>query len=168
MNIRTFLSVGLLTLFFGFGAIAQDEEVTTEDLYQYALLNTTVDQMKAEISNVINEMIKNQEGIDGKRYKELAGAYGDEAKLAEVGAKDFEIQFIELLEKEKSERIDAIKEVNQILATKMMGDRGKKYKAVKAALSSDEAIKAQYATILANIENATKTEEAAEEPTASN
>ncbi|MCX2744086.1 hypothetical protein OO013_09430 [Mangrovivirga sp. M17] len=167
MNLRTFLSVGMLMLFFSFGAVAQDDEVTTEDLYQYALLNVTVDQMKAEISDVINDMIKNQEGIDGKRYKELAGAYGDDAKLAEIGAKDFEIKFIEVIEKEKSDRIDAIKTVNQILATKMMGDRGKKYKAVKAAVKSDDAVKAEYEAIFANIQNAQNTEEAAE-PTSSN
>lgn len=123
---------------------ADDDKITDEELWRYALLNEVIEQMKADISNVVNQMIEKQEGIDGKRYVELAKAGGDEAKLKEMGAKDFEIQFMQLVEEEKNERIEAIKTVNQELATKMVGDKGRTYKAIKAALKSDAALKARY------------------------
>ncbi len=127
------------------------DEITDEQLWKYALLNEVIDQMKADISTEINGMIANQEGIDGKRYVELSKAGGDEAKLAELGATDFEKQFLDLVEKEKEDRIEAIKTVNQELATKMVGDKGKTYKAIKAALASDSELKARYDEIAAKI-----------------
>ncbi|MEQ9307068.1 MAG: hypothetical protein RJQ14_24350 [Marinoscillum sp.] len=138
----------------GFASQAQD--ITDEQLYKYALLNTVVSEMKSEISSVVNDMIKNQEGIDGKRYTELAKAKGDESKYAELGANDFEKQFMELVEKEKTDRIDDIKTVNQILATKMLGDGGKVYKAIKSALSSNPDVKARYDEIKSELEMATE------------
>jgi len=131
--------------------VQAQEEITDEDLYRYALMQQVIEEMKSEISTEVNNMIKQQEGIDGNRYVELSKAGGDEAKLKEMGAKDFEIQFINLVEEEKEERIEAIKEVNKLLATKMLGDRGKKYKSIKSALSSDDAVKSRYKTIEAGI-----------------
>lgn len=125
---------------------ASAQEITDEQLYRYALLDEVIDEMKAEISSVVNEMIKNQEGIDGKRYTELVKSGGE-------GASDFEKQFLELVEKEKNERIDAIKEVNRILATKMLGDGGKIYKQIKGALKSDESVKTRYQTIVENLKD---------------
>ena len=141
----------LMTLF-GVARADENEEITDEALWKYALLNEVIEQMKKDISNVVNEMIANQEGIDGKRYVELAKAGGDEAKLAELEATDFEKKFLELVEKEKTERIEAIKTVNQELATKMVGDNGKTYKAIKAALDSDAGLKARYDEIVAEIQ----------------
>lgn len=139
----------LFTLLFvsilAFGT-ASAQEITDEQLYKYALLNEVIDQMKSEISSVVNDMIKNQDGIDGKRYTELAKSGGE-------GANDFEKQFMDLVEKEKNERIDAIKEVNQILATKMLGDGGKVYKQIKAALGSDEAVKTRYEAIVEGMQS---------------
>lgn len=133
-----------LVLFLGFTSFAQAQDITDEQLYKYALLETVVDEMKAEISSVVNDMIKNQEGIDGKRYVELSKAKGDEAKLAELDANEFEKKFLSLVEDEKNERIEALKSVNTTLATKMLGDGGKVYKSIKAALSSDADLKARY------------------------
>lgn len=129
----------LFVSFLALGTVSA-QEITDEQLYKYALLNEVIDQMKAEVSTAVNDLIKNQEGIDGKRYTELAKSGGE-------GANDFEKQFLELVEKEKDERIDAIKEVNQILATKMLGDGGKVYKQIKEALQSDESVKSRYETI---------------------
>ncbi len=148
----------LVALFFTvcvlFTGVRADDgsEITDEDLWKYALLNEVVDQMKKDISTAINDMIANQEGIDGKRYVELSKAKGDEGKLAELEATDFEKQFLQLVDDEKAKRIDAIKTVNQELATKMVGDKGKTYKAIKSALSSDEEVKARYDGILQKIQ----------------
>ena len=149
-SVRNLLVVSMF-LVGSFSAFAQ-EEISDEDLYKYALLEQVVDYMKKDISKAINGMIKNQEGIDGKRYKELAGAKGDEAKLAEMNATDFEKQFLTLVDEEKAKRIDAIKVVNQELATKMVGDRGTLYKSIKDALKADADLKARYDAIKANLQ----------------
>ncbi|MEJ2004270.1 MAG: hypothetical protein P8X57_04740 [Cyclobacteriaceae bacterium] len=69
------------------GNVLKAQEISNENLRRYAMMMETVDAMKAEISSLTNEMIKNQEGMDGKRYLELAKAGGDAAKLEEMGAK---------------------------------------------------------------------------------
>jgi hypothetical protein len=129
---------------------AQDE-IADIDLRKYAILNQAVDFMKKDISVELNKMIKAQEGMTGQRYKELAATKGDEAKMAELGAKDFEKQFIDLANKMKEERIASIKIVNSELATKMVGNKGKLYKKIKADLKTDEALKARYTAILSEV-----------------
>ena len=132
----------------------EGQEITDEDLWKYALLNEVIDQMKKDISTAVNEMIANQDGIDGKRYVELAKTKGDEAKLTELGATDLEKQFLQLVDEEKEKRIDAIKTVNQELATKMVGDGGRTYKAIKAALEEDASLQSRYDAILAKVQMA--------------
>lgn len=127
------------------GVNAQDSEITDETLYNYALLMQVVDQMKAEISTAVQTRIDAQDGFTGKRYSELASAGGDAAKLKAKGANDFEVKFMAILVEEQDERKAAIKEVLNILAQKMVGVAN--YKAVKSALSSDDAVKARYEAI---------------------
>lgn len=141
-----YLFAALLLLFVGNAAVAQ-EEISDEDLRRYALMMEVVDAMKAEISDLTNEMIRNQEGMDGKRYMELSKANGDAAKLDAMGAKDYEKKFMEVVTQMQEERKEAISEVVQILATKMLPDGGKTYKAIKSGLSSDDALKARYEKI---------------------
>jgi hypothetical protein len=141
----------VLGMILSLGAMAQDEEITDEQLRRYALLQEVVDIMKKEISVELNEMIKAQEGMTGARYKELAATKGDEAKMAKISAKDFEKQFFQITEDMKNDRIEAIKTVNQELATKMLGDRGKVYKRIGDALESDAALETRYEAIVAEI-----------------
>lgn len=144
MGKARFLFAIMILLGFGSIAQAQDEQVTDENLRRYALLMETVEAMKSDISTTLNSMIKNQEGMTGKRFSELSKGEGE-------AATEFEQKFMDTIEEMKSERIDAIKEVNQILATKMLPDGGKAYKAIKAAISTDDSVKAKYEAILANI-----------------
>ncbi len=125
-------------------AQAQEEEISDENLRRYALLMETVDAMKAEISTTLNGMIKKQEGMTGKRFSELNKGEGEPAT-------EFEQKFMDTINEMKSERIDAIKQVNQILATKMLPNGGKTFKAIKVALASDEEVKGRYEAILAKI-----------------
>lgn len=137
---------------FSTSAFAQDgEEITDNDLWKYALLQEVVEQMKKDISVELNSLIKSQEGMTGKRYKELASTKGDEAKLAEIEAQDWEVKFLEMTNQLKDDRTAAIKTVNQELATKMVGDNGKTYKAIKSALKSDDALKTKYSEIVSAI-----------------
>lgn len=131
--------------------VKAQEEISDQDLYRFALMQQVVDEMKSEISNEVNTMIKQQEGIDGNRYVELTKGGTDEADLKAAGAKDFEIQFVQLVEEEKEERIDAIKSVTKILATKMLSGRGKTYKAIKQALASNSDVKSRYQAIASDL-----------------
>jgi len=133
-----------------FAVIAQDE-VSDKELIRYAVMQEAVNYMKKDISVEINNMIKAQEGMTGKRYQELSKTKGDEEKLAFIEAKEWEIKFLEQTNKFKSERIDAIKLVNTELATKMVGNKGKTYKSIKEALKEDEALKTRYEAILSSI-----------------
>ncbi len=135
------------------GVWAQENDIDEEDLRKYAILNEVITLMKKDLSAEVNSMIKKQDGMTGKRYKELAATKGDEAKLAEVEANDVEIQFLQLVDKLKAERTSAIKSVNQELATKMIGDRGKTYKSIQAELKTNEELKAQYDKIVASLQN---------------
>jgi len=149
--LNAFWTLIMLGLILATPAIAQVDEITDKDLRKYALMSEVIDLMKKDISIELNAMIKNQEGMSGARYKELAATKGDEAKLAAVGAKDFEKQFIGLVDDLKDKRTVAIKSVNQELATKMVGNKGKTYKAIKAALKEDADIKSRYDQILASV-----------------
>ena len=145
-----FLVFGML-IFGGNVAFAQDE-ITDDDLRKYAILSEAIDYMKKDISIELNKMIKAQEGMTGQRYKELASAKGDEAKLDAMEAKDYEKQFIALVDELMEDRKEAIKAVNSDLATKMVGDKGKIYLQIKADLETDEALKARYEAILAQFQ----------------
>lgn len=134
---------------------AQDDEaVSDENLYRYALMMEVVESMKKEISAKTNEMIKNQEGMTGQRYLELAKTGGDEAKLEAAEAKDFEKKFLELVTNMQDEHKEAISDVLNTLANKMINGGAKSYKAIRDALASDEAVKARYEAIQQQIASA--------------
>jgi len=136
-----------LFMVFSAGVVnAQEEDyLTDENLRRYAIMMEAVDAMKAEISVSLNDMIKNQEGIDGNRYKELKSGSGEPAK-------EFETKFMSALDEMIETRKEAIGDVVNILATKMLPDGGKAYKAIKTALASDADVKSRYEAILAQIQ----------------
>ena len=144
-KIAVFCMVTLLS----FSAMAQDE-ITDNELMRYAMMQEVVNYMKKDISVEINSMIKSQEGMTGKRYQELSKTKGDEQKLADLEAKEWELKFLEQTDKFKADRIAAIKSVNSDLATKMVGNKGKTYKSIKEGLKEDESLKARYDVILAS------------------
>ena len=140
----------MISVLAGNFVLAQDE-IADSDLRKYAVLSQSIELMKKDVSIELNKMIKAQEGMTGQRYKELAATKGDEAKLAAIDAKDYEKQFIELVDKLKEERKASMKQVNTELATKMVGNKGKTYKKIKAQLKTDEALNARYEVILAQV-----------------
>ena len=76
--------------------------------------------------------------------------------MKEINAQEFEIKFFQLTEEMKNDRIEAIKLVNQELATKMIGGRGKVHKAIREALEKDAELKARYEAILADVKDPNK------------
>ena len=87
---RVFVGLLMASLFFAATNVNAQEEITDDQLKKYALMEQVIDLMKKDISVEVNKLIKAQEGMTGQRYKELAKTKGDEAKLAEVGAKDYD------------------------------------------------------------------------------
>ncbi len=127
------------------------EEISDESLYRYAMLQEVILIMKKDISTEINQMIKNQDGMTGKRYKELSAAKGDEVKLSTIEAKEWEVKFLEQTNNFKETRITSIKTVNTELAIKMVGNSGKTYKEIKSQLKENEELKARYDAIVASL-----------------
>jgi len=136
------LALAALVFLNSTAVMAQDSEITDKDLYNYALMMQVIEQMKAEVSPAIQSLIEDQEGFTTNRYEELKSAGDNEAKLKEMGANDFEVQFMGLIIKEKDKRIDAIKEALNLLAKSMVGV--KNYKTIKSTLSVDPDLKAKY------------------------
>jgi hypothetical protein len=149
-GIKVLLLTAIMSVLAGSMVMAQDE-ITDGDLRKFAVMSQSIEYMKKDISIELNKMIKAQEGMTGQRYKELAATKGDEAKLANIEAKDFEKQFLGLVTKLKDDRTASIKKVNSDLATKMVGNKGKTYKKIKADLKTDEALNARYQVILAQV-----------------
>ena len=153
---KRILKIALAVFLLGFvsaSGFAQDaQEISDEQLRKYAILQEVVNLMKKDISKEINGLIKAQEGMTGKRYKELSGAKGDADALASIEAKDWEIKFMEQTNKIKDDRTTSIKTVNSELATKMVGDRGKTYKAIRELLKSDADLKSRYDAIYAGLQ----------------
>lgn len=145
MRKLSMLFVALFTVLSA-NVMAQDEDyITEENLRRYALMNEVIDAMKSEINAATNDMISNQDGITGSRFLEVSKGNGDPAT-------EFETKFVEKVNEMRNDRIEALKEVNQILATKMLPNGGKAYKAIKTAISSDPEVKAQYEAILVQIQ----------------
>jgi len=149
-GIKVLFLTAIMSVIAGNMVMAQDE-ITDGDLRKFAVMAQSIEYMKKDISVELNKMIKAQEGMTGQRYKELAATKGDEAKLAAIEAKDFEKQFLALVTKLMEDRKASIKSVNSELATKMVGNKGKIYKSIKANIKTDEALKARYEVILAQV-----------------
>ncbi|MCC5932198.1 MAG: hypothetical protein JJU28_23330 [Cyclobacteriaceae bacterium] len=149
---RGFLAVVLMTgLGFSVVHAQDDEQITDQELYRYALMNEVIQQMMADVSTEINDMIRKQEGMTGQRFNELNATGGDDGKLNAIEATDFEKKFLQLVIAEKEKRTEAIKEVNKELATKMVGQRGLTYKKIRAELAKDPELKSRYDAIEAQI-----------------
>ena len=146
-EIKMLILMIVISMVAGNVVMAQDE-ITDSELRKYAIMNQAIEYMKKDISIELNKMIKAQEGMTGQRYKELAATKGDESKLAAIDAKDYEKQFIALTNKMKEDRTNSIKKVNSDLATKMVGNKGKIYKKIKADLKTNETLKTRYEIIL--------------------
>ena len=135
----------LLIMVFGFGMAFAQDEITDEDLKAYAIANAAVNSITSSISPMVNDLITKQEGMTGQRFKELQDSKGDADKLAAVEAKDWEIQFLEMVNNEIEERKEAAKEIVNLMAKYAMG--ASTYKAIKSGLSSDPTLQARYSEI---------------------
>jgi len=137
---KGFFAVLLLT----FGTILSvqaQEEYTDNDIKNFAILELAKTSITSTISPMVNALIEKQEGMTGQRFQELKGTKGDAAKLTAIEAKDWEIQFLDLVNKQIDKKIKAAGSVVKLLAGNALG--AKTYKAIKAASKADLAVKAK-------------------------
>ncbi|UXX78634.1 hypothetical protein N7E81_14830 [Reichenbachiella carrageenanivorans] len=139
--------------------MAQDGEVTSEELTLYAQVTAKIDTLKSNMKAQISEAVKSNELMDGGRmYNELNKAKGDETKIAESGATEEQIAAYAQIQKS----IEAFKAEFKEQYTGVVKDEigAGTYNKVKKALKADAAVKAQYDEIVASM--ATASEEATE------
>jgi len=129
----------------GIDVMAQD--VTDEDVKNYAVIELAKNSIVAGISPMVNDLISKQEGMTGQRFTELQATKGDAAKLEAIKALEWETKFLDMVNEQIEKRKDAAKEVVNLLANNAMG--AAKYKETKAALSSNADLKAKYDGYLA-------------------
>jgi len=142
------LALGLLIAVGFTSANAQD--VTEQDLRNYAIIELAKNSIVDGISPMVNDLIEKQEGMTGQRFQELQGTNGDKAKLAAIEAQDWEIQFLNLVNKQIDKKKEAATDVVKLLAANAMGAAA--YKATKAAISSNPDMKAKYEGYLASLQ----------------
>lgn len=131
-------------LFFGIitaGTVRAQEAYNDQDLKTYAIIELAKTSITSTISPMVNGLIDKQEGMDGNRFRKLKDTKGDAAKLKAVEAKDWEIQFLDLVNKQIDKKKKAAGNVVKLLAGNALG--AKKYKAIKAAIKTDPAVKAK-------------------------
>jgi len=127
------LALGLV-LAVGFtNANAQD--VTDEDLKNYAIIELAKTSITSGISPMVNDMIEKQEGMTGQRFQELQKTKGE-------GAEEWEQKFMEVVNKQIDKKKKAATDVVKLLASNAMG--AATYKATKTAISSDADMKAKF------------------------
>ena len=127
------LALGLL-LAVGFTSVnAQD--VTDKDVKNYAIIELAKISIVSGISPMVNDLIKKQEGMTGQRYQQLKKGEGD-------AAEEWETQFVAVVQKQIDKKKKAATDVVKLLAANAMG--AATYKATKAAIKADPAMKATF------------------------
>lgn len=84
---RLFVLAFLISGFINFNSFAQEatEEVTEEEILKFATMEESVANFLAEKQEELVEMIKGDSTLGGAgRYNEIKGAWGNDAKLAEI------------------------------------------------------------------------------------
>ncbi len=133
-----------------FIAFAQEEEVTDEELKNYAIVMDSVENMKANLIEMISDLVKNNDVVTGNRYNELSKIINDEEKLATADATAEEIKAIKAILASRDEETQKINETFQTLVKDYIG--AKSYNKIRKALQTDAVVKAKYESILAEIQ----------------
>lgn len=134
------LALGLLLAVGITSANAQD--VTDEDIKNYAIIDLAKNSIVSGISPMVNDLIERQEGMTGQRFQQLQKGEGD-------AAEDWETQFIAVVDKQIDKKKKAATEVVKLLASNAMG--AATYKATKAAIKSDPVMKAKFDGYVASL-----------------
>jgi hypothetical protein len=131
--------VRVLALMLFFTAVANStvfaqDEVTDEKLYKFAIIEETKALFADELSAQITEYVEQQDPAIKNRYNELAGG--------ETPANDAEKQFIETVNKLKTERTEEYSDAYKSLVKRLLG--ASDYKEVKTSIASDARVRARF------------------------
>ena len=142
------LMMGLIAFAGLNNSIAQDVEITDEELKIYAVGMNKIDSIKGAESDQYKNLIKSNEVLKG-RYNKVKKAYGDEAKLAEIEATPEEIAAYEGLQQTYA---DMKKRLNEMVPEIIKSDIGAAvYNKVRKGLKTDADLKARYDEVKTSI-----------------
>ncbi|MEC7755376.1 MULTISPECIES: hypothetical protein [Roseivirga] len=127
--------------FVSVASMAQDE-LTDQDYKDYAVILLAQKAITDKISPMVNDLIARQEGMTGQRFQELRSKQGEPAK-------DWEKQFLNLVNKEIKEKQQAATSVVTTLAKHSLG--ASKYNAVKKAYAQGGDAKAKVDAFMADL-----------------
>lgn len=132
---------------------AQDATIKDEDLRKYAIVMDSIDAMKTTIQKEYNALIQGEELMaGGRRFVEIQSAAGDSVKLNELAVTDEEKMVYNNIQAKYEELTAEFKENYTTLIKDELG--GTLYNNITKALRSDEAVKARYEEILAEVKQA--------------
>ena len=145
-----------LLLFTNLQAFAQEEEekeesgVTEEELMAFAVMEDSVNVVKAQKTEAFNTLLKTHELMDGgRRYMAIKKAYGDEDKLAEAEVTDEELAAFEEIQEKYNAIAGAIKEYKIGYIKETLGVSV--YNKVNKAVKKDPALKKQLDAMIVEI-----------------
>ncbi|MGI9545085.1 MAG: hypothetical protein ACR2MX_17620 [Cyclobacteriaceae bacterium] len=157
-------ALGVLMLF-GYQANAQDETPLTDDeLKKYAMVMDFAAQEKERMQKDYNELIQAEELMQGgRRFQELKGAKGDEAKLAELSATEEELAVFNGIQTKYEEMVGSFKEAYtaKIKDKEQLG--AGLYNRIGKALKADEEVKGRYEAILEGVKAERQQDESVED-----
>lgn len=145
MMMKKFMLFGILFSILGLAAHAQDADaVTDEELAKFANVEVMTSNYVDEKTEVLRNMILNNEKIDGgARYNEIKAAWGDEAKMAEAKVTDEEkaaFQAVQDFQESLQESVKTYK-TELIMDDTILG--AATYNKVNGAIKEDPALKAK-------------------------
>lgn len=149
------LAIGVLVaiVIVNSSAVAQDVEITDEELKLYATVMNKIDSMKTDMKVKYNGLIKSEESMKGgRRFSELKKANGDEAKLVEIKATEEEIAIYNKIQVEYAKMTSDFKAGYPILIKEELG--AGVYNKVKKALKTNSELKAKYDTVVESLKPA--------------
>jgi hypothetical protein len=139
------LGILVAVVVFSSSLIAQDVEITDEELTIYATGMNKVDSIKSVVSAQYVQMIKDEVVLKG-RFNKMKKAIGDDAKLDEIEATPEEIAAYNKIQ----ESYTTMKSDLNATSTEIIkGDIGANiYNKVKKALKTDAELKTKYESIV--------------------
>jgi len=139
--------VVVATLIVNSPALAQEDEITDDELMLYATVMNKIDSMKNDMKVKYNDLIKSEELMDeGRRFNELKSAIGDETKLAEIKATEEEIAVYDKIQVAYDAMVADFKAVYPTLIKDELG--ASVYNKVKKGLKADPDLKTKYEEIV--------------------
>jgi hypothetical protein len=132
--------------------------VSDEDLRKYAVVMTTIDDLKATLQTDYNTLIKNEPAMaGGKRFLEIEKAGGDEEKLKEIEATEEELVIYSKIKEEYEKMTGDFKENYTRLIKEDLG--AGLYNSITKELKSSKDLKEKYQSIVAEIQASKEAED---------